>query len=74
MGEQMSFLNNWRTPVGADDLRGMERPDFALEFLRRNPDYQRDEAALERLIARGRTDAAAAERALVRRWGLQFRC
>lgn len=69
----MSFLTDWRQPIGANDLRGLERADFALEFLRRNPDYQGDYANTMRLIEAGRADARDAKRALARRWGLQFR-
>ena len=70
----MSFLTDWRAPVAADDLRGMERADFALEFLRRNRDYQREYASTKRLIDDGLADASKAQRALARRWGLDFCC
>jgi hypothetical protein len=73
-GGKMSFLTDWRAPVAADDLRGMERADFALEFLRRNRDYQREYASTKRLIDDGLADASKAQRALARRWGLDFCC
>ena len=69
----MSFLTDWRTPVVADDLRGLERADFAFEFLRRNRDYQREYASTMRIADDSAADASAVKRALARRWGL-FLC
>ena len=63
----------WRSPETIERLTRLERPGFAVEFLRRNHDYRRDFARTERLIARQATDERAARARLARRWGLQFR-
>ena len=68
----MSFLTDWRTPCAAAELARLERPDFALEFLRRNPDYRTDHAATQMRIAAVPAEADAARAALARRWGLRF--
>lgn len=64
---------DWRSPETVERLKRLERPGFAVEFLRRNTDYRRDYARTERLIARHSVDEAAARARLARRWGLQFR-
>ena len=35
----MGTTNDWRSPNYGEQYRGYERPDFAQEFLRRNPAY-----------------------------------
>ena len=42
----------WRSPETIDHLNRLERPGFAVEFLRRNADYRRDFARTQRQIAR----------------------
>lgn len=64
---------DWRSPETIERLKRLERPGFAVEFLRRNPEYRRDFASTERLIARRGVDERAARARLARRWGLQFR-
>lgn len=61
--------SNWRNPEAYDYLDGLAAPDLAWEFLRRNPDYRRDYAALT--VGDDDPEAAAAFRA---RWGLLFPC
>ena len=63
----------WRSPETIDRLNRLERPGFAVEFLRRNAEYRRDYARLQRQIAREDVDAEVARSRLARRWGLRFR-
>ncbi|HVZ06604.1 transcriptional regulator domain-containing protein [Rhodopila sp.] len=64
---------DWRSPETIERLKRLERPGFAIEFLRRNPEYRRDYARTERMIARDPASATTAGARLARRWGLQFR-
>lgn len=64
---------DWRSPETIDRLNRLERPGFAAEFLRRNPDYRRDFVRTQRQIARASVDAETAHVSLARRWGLRFR-
>ena len=68
----MTFLTDWREPCAPHELGDLERTDFALEFLRRNPDYRRDHADMMRRIARKETDEQAAREEFAQRWGLRF--
>ena len=63
----------WRSPETIDSLKRLERPGFAVEFLRRNLDYRRDFARTQRRIERASVDAETARVSLARRWGLRFR-
>ncbi|MCP3476443.1 DUF6499 domain-containing protein [Bradyrhizobium sp. CCGUVB1N3] len=63
----------WRSPETIERLNRLERPGFALEFLRRNADYRRDFARIQRQIARDGVDPENARSGLARRWGLRFR-
>jgi hypothetical protein len=63
----------WRAPETIDRLNRLERPGFAVEFLRRNHDYRRDFVRTQRQIARASVDAETARVGLARRWGLRFR-
>lgn len=38
----MGTTEDWRSPTYGDQFEGFERPDFAQEFLRRNPEYVDD--------------------------------
>jgi hypothetical protein len=64
---------DWRSPETIERLKRLQRPGFAVEFLRRNTEYRRDFARTERLIVRQAIDESAARAGLARRWGLQFR-
>ncbi len=66
-------IEDWRSPETTERLKRLERPGFAAEFLRRNHDYRREYARMERLIKRRGVDESAARSGLARRWGLQFR-
>ena len=50
----------WRSPETIDRLNRLERPGFAVEFLRRNAHYRRDFARTQRQIARASVDAETA--------------
>ena len=50
----------WRSPETIDHLNRLERPGFAVEFLRRNAEYRRDFARIQRQIARDHVDAESA--------------
>ena len=63
----------WRSPETIDSLKRLERPGFAVEFLRRNLDYRRDFPRTQRQIERAFVDAETARVSLARRWGLRFR-
>ena len=64
---------DWRSPDTIERLKRLERSGFAVEFLRRNPEYRRDYVQTERRIARHVVDEVVAMAALARRWGLRFR-
>ncbi|WP_271591224.1 transcriptional regulator domain-containing protein [Bradyrhizobium sp. CCBAU 65884] len=63
----------WRSPETIQRLNRLERPGFALEFLRRNADYRRDFARTERRIARGDADPDTIRISFTRRWRLRCR-
>ena len=63
---------DWRAPGAYEELRSLDAPGFAWEYLRRNPEFQRDRARLE-AAARRRILSAAEEDAFAHRWGLRFR-
>lgn len=66
-------IQDWRSADTIEHLNRLSRPGFAVEFLRRNPDYRRDYARTLREIKRRSADAEAARSRLARRWGLRFR-
>jgi hypothetical protein len=57
---------DWRSPSDYEYLRQLDRAELAWEFLRRNPDYQKDFA---RIVDATSRDAIA----VAKRWGLCFR-
>ena len=63
---------DWRSPGAYEELRSLDAPGFAWEFLRRNPDFQQDRRKLERAARRGTLNQAEVD-AFVRRWGVRFR-
>jgi hypothetical protein len=62
----------WRSETTQEQLNRLDRPGFAAEFLRRNPNYRNDCLQTQRQIAQGELDAQAAQAELARRWGLCF--
>ncbi len=65
--------NFWKSPDSIKQLNDLDPSGFALEFLRRNPEYRQDYRETLRRIERGAGDKATALSSLARRWGLQFR-
>jgi hypothetical protein len=63
---------DWRTPGAYEELRSLDAPGFAWEYLRRNSDFQQDRRKLERTARRGVLNQAEAD-AFARRWGVRFR-
>jgi hypothetical protein len=59
---------DWRSPGAYEELRPLDVPGFAWEFLRRNSDFQQDRGKLERAARRGALNQAEAD-AFARRWG-----
>lgn len=57
---------DWRSPSDYDYLKELDRAELAWEFLRRNPEYQKDFARIVDVTKRKATVVAE-------RWGLCFR-
>lgn len=62
---------DWRSASAYEDLRPLDAPAFAYEFLLRNPDFLSDHARLARSSRSRPLDAAEAE-AFALRWGVRF--
>ncbi len=60
----MPTTEDWRSPNYGDQFEGFERPDFAHEFLRRNPKYVAD-------VKSAKGDKMALKE-VAARWGLIF--
>jgi hypothetical protein len=63
---------DWRATSAYEDLRPLDAPAFAYEFLLRNPDFLSDHARLARSSRNRTLDAVEAE-TFARRWGVRFR-
>jgi hypothetical protein len=63
---------DWRTPGAYEELRSLDAPGFAWEYLRRNSDFQQDRRKLERTASRGALSQSETD-AFARRWGVRFR-
>jgi hypothetical protein len=62
----------WRSPATYEDLRSLDAPGFAWEFLSRNPAFERDCKRLE--LADDQDPLSAGELDdFARRWGVRFR-
>jgi len=68
----MAEVLDWRSAQLADKLMTLDREQFAVEFLRRNPAYVEDYNTTQALIAAGDVPADAGLAQLARRWGLSF--
>ena len=68
----MAEVLDWRSARLADKLMTLDREQFAVEFLRRNPAYVEDYNTTQALIAAGDVTADAGLAQLARRWGLSF--
>jgi hypothetical protein len=62
---------DWRSPARYDELRSLDGPGFAWEYLRRNNAFIRQRTSLERADRCGKLDPGDAE-AFARRWGVRF--
>lgn len=62
---------DWRSASAYEDLRPLDAPAFAYEFLLRNPDFLSDHARLARSSRNRALDAAEAD-AFALRWGVRF--
>lgn len=62
---------DWKSASDYEPLNTLDTPELAGEFLRRNPDYQRDHGRLSRLAAAGRLATAEAD-AFAAKWGVRF--
>lgn len=68
----MSQAYDWRSPTAAKQLMQLDREQFAIEFLRRNPAYAEDYYnTLDRTPPNPSATEIAME-GLARRWGLGF--
>lgn len=68
----MSQAYDWRSPTAAKQLMQLDREQFAIEFLRRNPAYAEDYYnTLDRTPPNPSATEIAME-GLARRWGLAF--
>jgi hypothetical protein len=62
---------DWPSPVAYEDLRSLDAPGFAWEFLRRNRAFQQDRKRLEQAAERGALSADELD-GFARRWGVRF--
>lgn len=68
----MSHAYDWRSPDATKQLMQLDREQFAIEFLRRNPAYAED---YHNTLDRTPPNPSATETAMARlahRWGLSF--
>ena len=62
----------WRSAAAYEDLRSLDAPGFAWEFLSRNPAFERDCKRLEQAGNRGPLSADELD-SFAQRWGVRFR-
>lgn len=63
---------DWRDPADYESLRFADAVELAGEFLKRNPDYERDRERLTRRALEGQLSAAERD-AFALAWGVRFR-
>jgi len=68
VGFEMPPVSDWRSATAYAFLNDLNPAEFAWEFLRRNPEYQRD----YRVAAADGADEAEFLEALLLKWGLRF--
>src|SRR4051794_41944384 len=68
----MPAASDWRSAHTADMLMRLDREQFAVEFLRRNPAYGEDYRNTQNRIAAGSLSHDAGMAGLARRWGVGF--
>lgn len=64
--------SDWRSASTAERLMRLDRDQFAVEFLRRNPTYSEDYRNTQEGIASGSLSRKAGMARLAHRWGLSF--
>ena len=62
----------WRSQAAYEDLRSLDAPGFAREFLSRNPAFERDCKRLEHADDQD-PHSAGEQDDFARRWGVRFR-
>jgi hypothetical protein len=62
----------WRSSETTDYLEDAQRPGFAWEFVRRDPNYRDDYERMNRHLALGTQAEKEVALALAERWGLKF--
>jgi hypothetical protein len=62
----------WRSPAAYEDLRSLDAPGFAWEFLSRNPAFEHDCKRLEHADDQD-PHSAGEQEDFARRWGVRFR-
>ena len=62
----------WRSQAAYEDLRSLDAPGFAWEFLSRNPAFERDCKRLEHADDQDPHSAGEQDN-FARRWGVRFR-
>lgn len=68
----MPPASDWRSASTAQKLMRLDRPQFAVEFLRRHPGYNEDYRNTQNQIAAGALPHNAGMERLALRWGLSF--
>lgn len=68
----MPPASDWRSVQAAENLLQLDRSQFAVEFLRRNPVYREDYRRTQENISSGSLSRDVAMADLARRWGLTF--
>jgi hypothetical protein len=64
-------ITDWRSPGTYENLRSLDAPGFAWEFLRRNDSFIQDVRKLHRASLNGTVNRADLD-AFVKRWGLRI--
>ena len=62
----------WRTAEATNYLDQAQRPGFAWEFIRRDPEYRHDYTRMNQHLAIGTEGEKEVALALAERWGLKF--
>lgn len=62
---------DWRDPMAYEEVRSLDAPGFAWEYLRRNPEFEAERRRLEQLFERGAL-AETDKEAFARHWGVRF--
>lgn len=68
----MDDHSSWRSPSAADHYAAHDFADFAQEFLRRNGDYQREWAEIDKHAVEASGHPDHLKEGLAGRWGLCF--